>query len=221
MGKEVELTVYLPEELPLTRDMRANADKLDEILKEETERINKAFEKLEKKTQVNESEKWRWLGGKIDSILKSTSLIEESDVTNNNIWPAIGQYLRRELRRGVDDKKRSGTKKDHYRKCWLYYSVPGTQWITSWVGWDAFTDRGEQLVNSGNFILVLGKKFDNYQGEKTSDEFKEIAKLAVKYIPTQSKSPADIESMSDEKLVEIANKIYRDFVKARSENKPC
>ena len=74
-------------------------------------------------------------------------------------------------------------------------------------------------MNSRNLIQLLGKRFDNYQGEITSDEFKEIAKLAVKYIPTQAKSPADIESMSDKRLEGIANKIYRDFVKAKSGNK--
>ena len=139
-----------------------SAADVDKVLKAEVGRINKEYETLNKKIKVSEIEKWRWLGGKMDNILKSISLIEESDVTNNNIWPAIGQYFRQELRRGMDDRKRSGTKNDHYRKCWALHVIPGTEWIISWVGWDAFTDRGEQLVYSKKFIQLLGQKFNTY-----------------------------------------------------------
>ena len=149
----------------------------------------------------------------MDNILKSISLIEETDITNNNIWPAIGQYLRQELRRGVDDRKRSGTKNDHYRKCLALHVIPGTEWITSWVGWDAFTDRGEQLVYSKKFIKLLGQKFDTYAGKLSSENFKEIAKLSVKYIPTQVRNPADIDSMPGKKLEDIVESIYSDFLK--------
>jgi len=219
MGKEVEVTLYLPEDILLTRDRREKADKLDLILKTEVEKINNEYEMLDKKIKSNEIEKWRWLGGKLNIILESVSLIEDSDKTNHNIWPAIGQYLRKELKRGVEDKKRSGTKNDHYRKCWALYVIPGTQWVNSWVGWDAFTDRGEQLVYSKRFIELLGQRFDTY-GEKLSPEdFKEIAKLSVKYIPTQARNPADINSMPEKKLEEIGDKIYNDFLKIKDEDK--
>jgi len=215
MGKEVEVTVYLPEEVLLTRDRREKADKLDKVLKAEVERINKEYETLNKKIKVSEIEKWRWLGSKMDNILKSISLIEETDITNNNIWPAIGQYFRQELRRGLDDRKRSGTKNDHYRKCWALHVIPGTEWITSWVGWDAFTDRGEQLVYSKKFIQLLGQKFNTYAGKLRSEDFKEIAKLSVKYIPTQVRNPADVDSMPGKKLEDIAESIYSEFLKVR------
>ncbi|MFC1900442.1 hypothetical protein ACFLYN_02500 [Chloroflexota bacterium] len=215
LGKEVDVTVYLPEEVLLTRDRREKADELDEELREEVEQINMEFEKLEKEIRENEIQKWRWLGGKIDRILKSIHLIEESDITNNNIWPAIGQYLRKELKRGVDDRKRSGTKNDHYRKCWALWVTPGTDWITSWVGWDAFTDRGEQLVYSKNFIQLLSQKFITHSKKLSSDDFKDIAKLSVRYIPTQVKNPADIDSMPQKKLEEIADSIYKEYKKIK------
>lgn len=142
-------------------------------------------------------------------------MIEETDITNNNIWPAIGQHLRHELKRGVDDKKRSGTKNDHYRKCWELYCIPGTEWINSWAGWDAFTDRGEQLVYSKNLIQLLGQKFKKYHGKISSNDFKKIAKITVKYLPTLAKNPANIESMADNKLDEIAKIIYNEFVKEK------
>lgn len=215
MGKEVGVTVYLPEKIYLTRDRREKADKLDQIFQAEAEKINKEYERLDKKVKTSEIDKWRWLGEKLDNIFKNIPFIEEGDITNNYIWPAIGQYLRQELRRGLDDKKRSGTKNDHYRKCHALYTVPGTQWITSWVGWDAFTDRGAQLVYSNNFIDLLGKRFIAYKQKLISDDFKEIAKLTVKYIPTQDKNPVSIESMSEKKLASIIDSIYTDFIKTK------
>jgi hypothetical protein len=215
VGVEFEATVYLPEDPPLTKERRANADKLDNILKAEANRINSEYDALEDKFKNNETEKWRWLGGKLAGILKSVELIEKTDVANHYIWPAIGQHLRKELSRGLDDKKRSGTKKDHYRKCWALHSIPSTDWITSWVGWDAFTDRGEQLVYSQRLMPLLGKKFSNLKGKLGPDDFKEIAKLTVKYIPTQAKTPKDIDSMPETTLIEIAQSIYRDFSKTK------
>ncbi len=214
MGKLVEVTVYLPEEILLTRERRKKADELDKILQAEVEIINKEYEKLDKKIKASEIDKWRWLGEKLNKII-TIPLIEEGDITNNYIWPAIGQNLRQELRRGLDDKKRSGTKNDHYRKCWELYSNRGSNWITSWVGWDAFTDRGTQLANGNNFIELLGLEFSKYGEKLSSDDFKEIAKLAVKYIPTQDKNPVSIDSMSKKKLESIVNSIYTDFIKTK------
>jgi hypothetical protein len=216
MGKVVEVTIYLPEDLILTRERRLKADKVDLALLNEAEKINKEYEKLDKSIRNNEINKWRWLGSKLDIIITTVNAIEETDIANHYLWPAIGQYLRDELKRGLDDRKRSGTKNDHYRKCWLLHTVPGTEWITSWVGWDAFTDRGAQLVHSNNFIQLLGKKFMKHRGALTSDDFKDLIKLVVKYIPTQSKNPADMESMSEKKILDIIELIYADFEKSRS-----
>lgn len=213
MGAEFEATVYLPEDVLLTRDRREKADKLDRILKAEAEKINREYDTLDKRTKNSEIEKWRWLGKKLDDILRSTPLIEQSDKDNHCIWPAIGQYLRKELSRGLDDRKRSGTKNDHYRKCWALYSMPGTNWMTSWVGWDAFTDRGEQLVYSKRFMPSLEEKFSSLKGKLKPDDFKQIAKLTVRYIPTQAKTPTDIDSMPETKLLEIAEAVYQGFLK--------
>ena len=216
MGTEFEATVYLPEGPDLTKDRREKADKLDCILQAEVGKINREYDTLDKKTKNTEIEKWRWLGGKLDNILSSVALIiEQSDKNNYYIWPAVGQHLRKELSRGLDDNKRSGTKKDHYRKCWALYTIPGTDWITSWVGWDAFTDRGEQLVYSERLMPLLGEKFSNLKGKLGPDDFKEIAKLTVKYIPTQAKTPKDIDSMPETTLIEIAQSIHRDFSKTK------
>lgn len=214
MGTEFEATVYLPEDAPpLTKERREKANKLESILKAETEKINREYDTLDKKIKNNEIEKWRWLGEKLYNILKSVPLIERNDIDNYHIWPAIGQHLREELSRGLNDKKRSGTKNDHYRKCWALYTIPGTDWITSWVGWDAFTDRGEQLVYSKRLMPLLEEKFSSLKGKLRPDDFKQIAKLTVRYIPTQAKTPTDIDSMPQTKLVEIADSVYQDFLK--------
>ncbi len=215
MGTDFEATIYLPEDLPLTKDRREKAEKLDSILKTEVAKINNEYDTLDKETKNTEIEKWRWLGGKLDNILNSISLIEQSDINNYHIWPAIGQHLRKELSRGLDDEKRSGTKKDHYRKCWALYKVPGTDWITSWIGWDAFTDRGEQLVYSERLMPLLGEKLGNLKKKLGPDDFKEIAKLTVKYIPSLAKTPKDIDSMPETGLIKIAESICRDFLKEK------
>lgn len=220
MGVEADVTLYLPEELLLTRDRRQKADNLDKILKAEVEKINREYDTLDNKLKSNEIEKWRWLGSKIDNILGSTPEVEEADITNNYIWPALGQYLRQELKRGLEDKKRSGTKNDHYRKCWELFKTRGSKWITSWVGWDAFTDRGAQLIGS-NLIELLGVKFSQYPDKLGSNDFKEIAKLAVKYIPTLDKKPVNLETMSNTKLSSIADSIYLDFLKIKGNPETC
>ena len=220
MGVESEATIYLPEDVLLTKDRRKKADKLDNVLKVEVRKINKEYDKLDNKIKDSEIDKWRWLGEKLDNtlnFLNSVELIDQSDIDKHYIWPAIGQYLRKELSRGLDDKKRSGTKKDHYRKCRALFITPGTEWVTSWVGWDAFTDRGEQLVYSKRLMPLLSKRFGDPNKKLESEDFKEIAKLTVKYIPTQAKTPKDIDSMPEATLIEIVESIYRDFSKARDD----
>ena len=215
MGSEVEATVYLPEDVLLTKDRREKAEKLDSVLKSEVAKINKEYDALDRKTKNDEIAKWRWLGSKLDNILNSVSAIEQNDIENHHIWPAIGQHLREELSRGLDDKKRSGTKKDHYRKCWALYHTPGTDWVTSWVGWDAFTDRGEQLVYSERLMPLLEARFGKIKDRLKAEDFKQIAKLTVKHIPTQAKTPKDIDSMPETKLAEIADSIYQEYAKLK------
>lgn len=211
MGKECEVTVYLPEDVFLTKERRDKADKLDEVLKDEAGKINGEYETLDKKIKNNEMAKWRWLGEKLHNILESVALIEDNDKNSHYIWPAIGQHLRKELSRGIDDKKRSGTKNDHYRKCWALHVIPGTEWITNWVGWDAFTDRGDQLVYSKRLMPLLGEEFSRSKEQLKPNDFKEIAKLTVRYLPSQAKIPADIDSMPETKLIEIAEAVFREF----------
>lgn len=211
MGTEFYATVYLPEEVLLTKDRREKADILDDYLKSTVEEINREYDQLDKKIKSSEIEKWRWLGKKINGILSSSTLIEQTDIDNHYIWPAIGQFFRKELSRGVDDKKRSGTKNDHYRKCFALATLPGTSWITSWVGWDAFTDRGDQLVYSNRLMPLLEERFGSLDRKLKPDDFKTIAKLLVRYIPTKAKTPKDIDSMPDSKMIEIADIVYQDF----------
>lgn len=213
MGTEFSATIYLPEGVLLTKDRRVKADQLDHYLRAQVEGINREYDQLDNKIKKTEIDKWRWLGQKIDGILTSTTKIEQTDLDNHYIWPAIGQYFRNELSRGVNDKKRSGTKNDHYRKCWALATIPGTKWITSWVGWDAFTDRGDQLVYSNRLMPLLEERFADIYRKLKPDDYKEIAKLLVRYVPTKTKAPIDIESMPDSKIIEIADAIYQDFIK--------
>ena len=217
MGREVVSTIYLPEDVPLTRERREKADKLDQILKTEIEKINKSFDKLDdSEMKIKEIKKWRWLGKQIDNLLKGINLIEKTDIDNHIIWPAIGQYLKGELKRGFDDVKRSGTKNDHYRKCWALASITGADWIDSWVGWDAFTDRGDQLVYNKKLMPIMSVRFLDITPAIKSKEYQLIAKLLIKRIPTKAKTPSNIDAMSEKELERIADSVYREFVSLRN-----
>jgi hypothetical protein len=207
-----EVKKFLTKRISLPKSEREQAERLDAILQDKVEVINQEYDALASKIQNSEIDKWRWLGKRINEIL-SIPLILEEDKENHYIWPAIGQYLRKELSRGLRDEKRSGTKNDHYRKCWALATLPGTGWITSWIGWDAFTDRGDQLAYSGKLLPLLENRFMGISHKLTPEDFKDIAKLIVKYIPTKAQTPKDIEYLPEHKLFEIADAIYDDFIK--------
>ena len=219
MGGEEEVTQYLPESVPLTRERRERADRLDTKLKQMAGVINEEYENLPAEIKKNEFNKWKWLGDKIDRVLQKLENLDRTDVDNYAIWPAIGQYLRKELKRGFEDKKRSGTKKDHYRKCWALATMPGTGWITSWVGWDAFTDRGEQLVYSKKLMPLMEKKFLPLREKLNPKDFQYIAKLVTEKIPTQAKNPTDIDAMSETELKQIVDSVYQKFLKNKQKEK--
>ena len=168
MGEETEITQYAPDGIPLTRDRREKADVLDAELRKKIDVINKEYDLLNDDIKKDELKKWRWLGLKIDEILKSVKNLDQTDVDNHVIWPALGQYFREELKRGFD-ARRSGTKKDHYRKCWLIATLPNLEWINSWSGWDAFIDRGEQLVMSNKILPAVKNKFSNISSKREND----------------------------------------------------
>jgi hypothetical protein len=214
MEEDIEVTQYIPENIPLTRERREKADLLDVELKKTAERINKEYETLESFMKNDELKKWWWLGTKIDKVLKSLKKIgqlDQTDVDNDVVWPALGQYLRDELRRGFN-ARRSGTKKDHYRKCWLIATLPDTDWFNSWSGWDAFIDRGEQLVTSNKIIPKLKNMFSSNIKLKPRD-YQEIAKMITERIPSGTNKPTDIGTMSDDEVERAIESVYDNFTK--------
>lgn len=208
MGSDTEITQYIPEGIPLTRDRREKADSLDTELKKMAQKINEEYDKLDDSVRKDKFKKWKWLGNQIDKILQNAKNLERTDIDNHAIWPAIGQYLREELKRGFD-ARRSGTKKDHYRKCWLLATLPDLDWINSWSGWDAFIDRGEQLVMSNKIVPVLKKKFGPLSIKLKSRDFQKIAKAVTEQIPSGTDSPFDIDAMSDEEIERIIDLLYK------------
>ncbi|MEK7062904.1 MAG: hypothetical protein AAB946_02615 [Patescibacteria group bacterium] len=210
MEENIEVTQYMPDNIPLTRERREKADLLDAELKKMAENINKEYEILDDFVKKDELKKWRWLGAKIDKVLKSLKNLDQTDVDNHAIWPALGQYFRDELKRGFD-ARRSGTKKDHYRKCWLIATLPDTDWFNSWSGWDAFIDRGEQLVTSNKIIPKLKDTFSANAKLKPRD-YQKIAKMITERIPSGTNKPADIGTMSDDEIGRVIKSVYESFI---------
>ena len=211
MEEDIEVTQYMPDNIPLTRERRERADLLDTELRKKAENINKEYEKLDDFVKKDELKKWWWLGTKIDKVLKSLKNLDQTDVDNHAIWPALGQYFRDELKRGFD-ARRSGTKKDHYRKCWLIATLPDTDWFNSWSGWDAFIDRGEQLVTSNKVIPKLKNVFPTNVRLKPRD-YQRIAKMITERIPSGTNKPADIGTMSDDEVRRVIESVYKNFIK--------
>jgi hypothetical protein len=209
MGQVVEMSQYEPGQ-GLTRVRREKADLLDVELKKYCSNINDKFDILSDDIKKNELKKWRWLGERLEEIIKGAKNLEMNDVDNHHIWPAIGQYLRGELKRGYETK-RSGTKKDHYRKCWLLAKLPNLNWIQSWGGWDAFVDRGDQIVTSQKIMPAIGNALQNAK-LKTRD-YQKLAKNIVNQLPSGAGRIVDLDSMSDEKIKNIVEDVCGKFLK--------
>jgi len=214
MGEETEITQYFPDGIPLTRDRREKADLLDNELQKKVGSINKEYDLLDETIKKDELKKWRWVGTKIDEIFKSTNNLDQADIDNHAAWSAIGQYFREELKRGVD-AKRSGTKKDHYRKCWLVATLPNLDWINSWSGWDAFIDRGEQLVMSNKILPALKNKFADISVGLKPKDYQKIAKMVTERIPSGTDAPTDVDAMSVSEIEKIVETVYNDFIKKK------
>ncbi len=208
MGKDVQMAQYEPKNAALTKERRQQADLLDEELKYFCNKINEKYDKLNVDIKKNELKKWKWLGGKLDAIIHSAKNIQITDVDNHLIWPAIGQHLRKELSRGIDTR-RSGSSKDHYRKCWLLATIKDLEWINSWSGWDAFVDRGNQIIMSKKIMPILKFKFADT--EFKPKDYQLLAKIIVDYLPSAMGKLVDIDSMSIDKIQEIIEKVYQKY----------
>lgn len=210
MGKTFPAPHYLPQEVPPTRTEREKADSLDIIFRMKISEINNEYEKL-KKTFSQEIDKWRWLGGNLDKIISMTKNLDKKDIDNNSIWFAFNQYLHTELKRD-SDQKRTGTAKDHLRKCWLLYKSKGTKWIKNWAGWDALVDRGDQLATDERLLLALEKVFIKHIEILDSRDYQKIFKLVTDKIPSGS-GRKDLLLIKSSDLDKIASDIEKEWIK--------
>lgn len=208
MGQTVNAPQYVPETV-LTREIREKADLLDEKIKKNVDLINESFKKL-KAGRLDEIDKWRWLGEQVDNILNNVDGIEQKDIDNNIIWLAIGQYLSDDLRRS-DDIKRSGTAKDHLRKCWLLFKTKNTNWINNWAGWDALVDRGEQLVSDERLLRTLDLVFIKHKKFLSSRDYQYIFKKVAENVPSGG-SRKDLDLIKPAELRKIVESVEKEWL---------
>lgn len=202
-GMKRQLKKYLPDGITITEEVIDQARKLDEELSTKVDLINQEY----KANPINKvDEKWAWLGSRVDSLLNDLEYLNREDVHNNSIWPAISQYLVKELRRDTD-KKRYGTSKDHLRKCWVFSKGP-VRWIPNWAAWDAIADRGDQLTSNPILLELMEEAFGPYKKSLSSNDYKRIGKLLAEKLPSQSKSSANVGLME----VGVLKKIVSDIV---------
>lgn len=210
LGKEVLASTYLPEGQTLNKERRDKADLLDKELESATKAINSAYADLSVEERKNDFLKWKWLGGELDKVVRkllSDGTLEQSDIDANAIWPGFAQYMRPELFRGMDTR-RSGSTKDHYRKCWQLANTPHTDWITTWTGWDAFVDRGAQLVGSKKLMPILERHLSGMRLGK--EEYQNLARCIADELPSIGQG-ASISEMSEEYLEELIVRICNEL----------
>ncbi len=210
LGKKRDISLFLPEGYPVTSDSKKAAKLLDDELKNGVKLINAKYNNLDKETKNNSLDKWRWLGKELETLRGSLKHLEQIDFDRHVFWVAVAQYFREELRAGIDTR-RAGTSKDHYRKCWLLYKSSYTNWITTWVGWDAFIDRGDQLIKEKAIMKLLSEKFGDKKQKLNSKDYQTIAKRVVQKLPS-TKGAIDSSQLSKKQLSEIINSIYEGFL---------
>lgn len=210
-GQELLLPEYKPKNLSLTKARRMAADELDKELIIQVGIINEDYDLLPVEFKKNEYKKWKWLGGELERLFKTLEFLDKDDIRNEAVWPAIGQYLRPELKRGLDTR-RAGTRKDHYRKCWLLATLPYLDWIGSWSGWDAFVDRGDQLVLDNRLLKTLHQQFVGIHDQIKPKDYQRIAKYLAEEIPSGTKTPKELSHLTQEALNELVARVYHKFM---------
>ena len=203
-GKEHLLPEYLPSGTIPTPQIQEEAKALDVSIKKAVTAINSKYGKKAKNFD-NKIEKWRWLGARL-AVLLSSLEHEKADIENNSIWPAISQYLHPDLTRGFNTK-RSGTTKDHLRKAWLLATLPNTDWFNTWIGWDAFVDRGEPLVQDPRILKYLKQTFPNMSSELGKDDYQRIARLLVEVLSSRKGNATNFRLLTDKEIVEAIEKV--------------
>lgn len=206
-GKEHILPVYLPPGTIPTPQVQEAAKVLDASIKKVATEINSEY-KRKINTLGNQMEKWRWLGAQLAAHLKSLKNLAKADIENNSIWPAISQYLHPDLKRGFDSK-RSGTTKDHLRKAWLLATLQNTDWFNAWVGWDAFVDRGEPLVQDPRILKSLKKTFPNDSIELGKDDYQCIARLLVEVLSSRKGNATNFGLLKDSEILQAVEDVKR------------
>jgi hypothetical protein len=88
------------------------------------------------------------------------------------------------------------------------------EWIKTWAGWAALTERGAQLLDE-RLRLKLSQQFPE---DLSSKDYQFIFKEVTKHIPTL-KNRKEMFLMSDKDLQDIVLKIRKEFKRVKSKNR--
>ena len=211
-----EVNSYLPADSALTKGEKEKADQIYEIIKTEVNKINKEFQKIKVSLRKDGFSKWKWLSERLKKLipLLKKNGMKGKDFEDNLIWVSIGQHLCKDLSKGMDTR-RSGTHKDHYRKVYLLSEIEGINWINSWLGWDAFADRGDAILQNPKIFLELDKKFHNFTKELKTKDYQFIAKKLIEHMPMSGVDRKSISSITSKDLALIAEKVFEDYHQER------
>ena len=213
-GRVLRAGMFLPQHKHLDERKVRQAEMLNAELKLKVGRINKEFERLAiKNAQPRSStEKWAWLGLEVGKLLPRLKYLDEEDIHNNAIWPAINQYLDSELKKDSNPEMGGGVK-DHSRRCYYFVKYGFHEFLPNWSAWSELADRGDQLIHNESFRNSIRSTFGHDRKTLTVKDYREIVKLLAEHWPSNIQERVALEHVNTKKIEKDIRDIYAKWAK--------
>ncbi len=151
----------------------------------------------------------RWV-----SSCRGLKHLDDSDIYNNIIWPAINQYLDDDLKK-YSNPEIGGGAKDHLRRCYYFVQYDFHKFMPSWGAWYELTSRGDQLIQSKIFRDALRDTFGRDKDSLTVNDYVGISKLLAEQWPSNTRERVIIEHVDPEKIRRDMKKIYKKWISSK------
>ena len=158
-GNETFEEVYKSIKKVITKKEILQAEKLDNYLKQKMDQI---FKDLNSRGLISgkqgDLERWYNLGKNLDFVDDSSVVPPEDRFQDQYIWEALWQHAPLGVRPG-EPNSRTGTKRDHFRECYLLAKIPYeiVKGVGSWSDWVNFLET-PAVMDDLRIILWVGNE---------------------------------------------------------------